>query len=222
MLAFAWLEECAPEAKKILVLRDPRDVVSSMLEVGRRQRRRQGRAFGFVRDTLAAVDYMNQCLKAGTALAETSANCLVIYYEDMVSDPLAVGNRMYRFIGVHEMDRLDLENEQFEAARNRESWIDWATPGTISGGVEKDRVGVAEQRLKRGDLDYICAKTIHHPLLTTTLFHAIAGVDSRRPLVHCSLPGIANQGACVRVVDRSSPTLDGIDSCVGQHFRVRL
>jgi hypothetical protein len=84
----------------------------------------------------------------------------------MVSDPLAIGNQMYRFIGVHELDRLDLENEQFKAVRNRESWIDWATPGTISGGVEKDRVGVAEQRLKRSDWDYICAKTIHHQLLT--------------------------------------------------------
>jgi hypothetical protein len=165
-LAFPWLEECAPEAKKILVVRDPRDVVSSMLEVGQRQRNRQGRALGFVRDTVAAVEYMNQCLKAGTALAERSANCLLIYYEDAVSDPLAVGNRMYRFIGVREMDQLDLENEHFEAARNRESWIDWSTPGTISGGVEKDRIGVAERRLKRGDLDYICAKTIDHPLLT--------------------------------------------------------
>jgi hypothetical protein len=166
VLAFPWLQECAPEAKKILVIRDPRDVVCSMLEVGQRQRRRQGRAFGFVRDTIAAVDYMNQCLKVGTALAETSANCLVIYYEDMVSDPLVAANRMYRFIGVYEIDRLDLENEQFEAARNRESWIDWSTPGAISGGVEKDRVGVAEKQLKRSDWDYICAKTINHPLLT--------------------------------------------------------
>jgi hypothetical protein len=166
VLAFPWLEEYAPEAKKILVIRDPRDVVCSMLEVGQRQRRRQGRASGFVRDTVAAVDYMNQCLKAGTAIAETSANCLVIYYEDTISDPLSVANRMYRFIGVHEIDRLDLENVQFKAAQDRESWIDWATPGTISGGVEKDRVGVAEQRLKRGDLDYICTKTIRHPLLT--------------------------------------------------------
>jgi hypothetical protein len=167
VLAFPWLDQCAPEAKKILVLRDPRDVVSSMLEVGGRQRSRKGRASGFVRDTIAAVDYMNQCLRAGTTFAETSANCLVIYYEDAVSDPLAIGNQMYRFIGVHETDRLDLEGEQFEAARNRDSWIDWYTSGTISGGVEKDRVGVAEQKLKRGDLDYVCAKTIRHPLLTT-------------------------------------------------------
>ena len=165
VLAFPWLEECAPEAKKILIIRDPRDVVCSMLEVGQRQRQRQGRAAGFVRDTVAAVDYMNQCLKAGTALAENSGNCLVVYYEDMISDPLSVANRMYRFVGVHEVDRLDLENEQFKAARDRESWIDWATPGTMSGGVEKDRVGVAEQKLKRSDLDYICAKTIRHPLL---------------------------------------------------------
>jgi Sulfotransferase family len=166
VLAFAWLEECAPEAKKILVLRDPRDVVSSMLEVGRRQRRRQGRASGFVRDTVAAVDYMNQCLREGTALAGTSANCLVIYYEDLVSDPLTVANGMYRFIGAHERDQLDLKNEQFETPRNQESWIDWSTPGTIEGEVKKDRVGVAEQVLRRGDLDYIYGNTIRHPLLT--------------------------------------------------------
>jgi len=166
VLAFGLLDECTPESKKILVLRDPRDVVCSMLEVGQRQRSRVGRASAFVRDTIAAVDCMNECLKAGTAVAETSINCLVIYYEDMVSNPLAVSNQMYRFIGVHEIERLDLENERFETARNRESWMDWATPGTISGGVEKDRVGIAQRRLKRGDLDYICLKTIRHPLLT--------------------------------------------------------
>jgi sulfotransferase family protein len=165
VLAFAWLEECAPETKKILVVRDPRDVVSSMLDVGQRQRHRHGRAEGFLRDTIAAVNYMNQCLKAGTAFMESSANCLLIYYEDMVSDPLAAANRMYRFIGVQELEQLDLENEHFKTARNQESWIDWATPGTISGGVEKDRVGVAEKRLKRGDSDYVCAKTIRHRLL---------------------------------------------------------
>jgi hypothetical protein len=166
VLAFAWLEEHAPEAKKILVVRDPRDVVSSMLEVGRRQERRMGRTSWFTRDTVAAVNYMNQCLKAGVSLAESGANCLMVYYEDIVSDPLALANQIYRFVGVHELDRLDLENENFEAARNHESWIDWSTCGTISGGVEKGRVGVAKQLLKRAEWDYVCFKTVKHPLLT--------------------------------------------------------
>lgn len=166
VLAFAWLDECVPEAKKILVIRDPRDVVNSMLEVGQRQRQRRGRADGFVRDTVAAVDYMNYCLKEGMAFAKTSSNCLVIYYEDMVSSPLNTANQMYRFIGVHELDQLHLEKEPFKAARNEESWADWATPGTISGGVNKDRVGIAAHRLKSSDLDYIYAKTIRNPLLT--------------------------------------------------------
>ena len=166
VFAFSWLQECAPEAKKILVVRDPRDVVSSMLEVGRRQRHRHGRASGFVRDTVAAVDYMNRCLEAGIKLAEASSNFLVVYYEEAVSDPVAVANRMYRFIGVHEIERLNLEGEQFETARNEESWVDWVTPGTLSGGVVRDRVGVAGRRLKRSDWDYICARTIQHPLVT--------------------------------------------------------
>jgi hypothetical protein len=217
VLAFAWLEECAPEAKKILVVRDPRDVVRSMLEVGRRQRGRQGRASGFVRDTLAAVDCMNQCLKAGAALAETSANCLVIYYEDMISGPLVVANRMYRFIGVQEVDRLDLENEQFEAARNRDSWIDWSTTGTICGGVERDRVGVAEQQLKRGDLDYICAKTIDHPLLTKRYsIPSSRWTAGARWCIARSLALRIKEGTpALRTLLRRA--VDGIALCVGQH-----
>ncbi len=163
VLAFGWLEECAPEARKILVIRDPRDVVSSMLEVGRRQRQRTGRASGFVRDTIAAVNYMNECLRVGTAFAETNPNCLVIHYEDVVADPLPVANRMYRFIGVQERDRLDLEAGNFEAPRGREK-SEWRTPETLSGEVKKDRVGVAEQRLKRSDWDFVSARTIRHPL----------------------------------------------------------
>ena len=148
VLAFTWLEECAPEAKKILVLRDPRDVVNSMLEVGRRQQRRRGGTTGFVRDTISAVDYMNQCLKAGTPVAESSPNGMVVYYEDLVSDPLIAANRMFRFIGVAEIDHLDLESDQFEAARNQDSWIDWSNPGTMSGGIEKGRVGVGRRLLE--------------------------------------------------------------------------
>jgi hypothetical protein len=165
VLAFAWLEEHVPEGKKILVVRDPRDVVSSMLEVGGRQRLRRGWALNYLRDPLAAVNYMNDHLKAGLALAETSANCLLIYYEDVISDPLVVANRMYRFIGVHELEQLNLGNEQFEGSRHRDSY-DWYPPGTMSGGVEKGRVGAAGERLNRSDLDFICAKTIYHPLLT--------------------------------------------------------
>lgn len=166
VLAFAWLEKCVPEAKKIMVVRDPRDVVSSMLEVGRRQRSRTGLALPYLRDPLGAVNYMNQHLKAGFASAETSANCLVIYYEDVVSDPLVVANQMYRFIGVREISQLDLENGRFEAPRAPEVLMDWYPPGVMTGTVEKNRVGVAAQRLKRSDLDFICAKTLRHPLLT--------------------------------------------------------
>jgi hypothetical protein len=163
VFVFPWLEECAPEAKKILVIRDPRDVVSSMLEVGRRQRRRTGQTAAFLRDTMAAVNYMNECLKAGAEFAETSPNCLVIHYEDVVADPLLVANRMYRFIGVQEIKRLDLDSGNFEAPRDRER-SEWRTAETLSGEVKKDRVGVAQQRLKRSDWDFVSVKTARHPL----------------------------------------------------------
>ena len=109
---------------------------------------------------------MNRCLAAGAALAETSANCLVIHYENVVSDPLGVANQMYRFIGVSEVEQLNLEAGQLEPPRNRESWTDWSTPGTTHGEVIKDRVRVAEKKLRRSDWDYTCARAMQHPLLT--------------------------------------------------------
>jgi hypothetical protein len=114
---------------------------------------------------MAAVNYMNECLRAGTAFAETSPNCLVIHYEAVVADPLLVANRMYRFIGVQEREWLDLENGNFETPSGREK-SEWRTPETLSGEVRKDRVGAAEQQLNRGDWDFVCAKTIRHPLVT--------------------------------------------------------
>lgn len=164
-LVFPWIENCAPEAKKILVLRDPRDVVSSMLEVGQRERELNGKATSFVRDPIAAVDYLNQCLKEGTSLAKESDNCLLVYYEDVVAEPLATANRMFRFIGVREIDRLNLESKNFDVPRDQERFSAWHTAKTKSGPVHKGRVGFARRRLKRGEWDYVCAKTIRHPYL---------------------------------------------------------
>jgi hypothetical protein len=167
VLAFDVLEELLPESRKIFVIRDPRDVVNSMLEVGDRQTRRVGYSVGFGCDIVSAVNYMNQCLLAGIALAERNeVNCMIVYYEDVVANPLEATNRMYKFIGVECLERIDLETARFEAARDKASWIDYVASGRFGGDIVKNRVGASLAHLTRSDLAYIAAKTVKHQLIT--------------------------------------------------------
>jgi hypothetical protein len=165
VLAFDILDRLAPEAKKIMVIRDPRDVIYSMLEVGWRERKRCGSTGGFVRDVTAAVSYLNKCLSSGAAAAGNSSNFMVVYYEDVIASPLAESNRLYAFLGLEPIDRLDFETVEFDAARDKASWTDWYAPDLKPQHVMSDRIGVAQTKLTGLELSYIAAKIISHPLI---------------------------------------------------------
>ena len=164
VLVFGLLEEIAPESKRILVIRDPRDVVNSMLEVGDRQRRRLGHTSGFVRDVFAAVKYMNRCLRAGCARAERSANCLVVYYEDIVANPLEEANRIYAFLGLEPLQELSLSDSDFESGAGK-YLVDFRAAEGVGIDVVKSRVGVSKSRRSKAELSYIVSHVVSHPLV---------------------------------------------------------
>jgi len=165
VLVFEVLEEIAPESKKILVLRDPRDVVNSMLEVGNRQRRRLGHTSGFVRDVFAAVKYVNRCLLAGCSFAERTKNCLVVYYEDLVANPLPEANRIYAFLGLDALPEIKLTESEFKTGKGK-YFADFCASNGSGAQVVKDRVGASRSRLSRPELTYIVTRVISHPLIT--------------------------------------------------------
>jgi hypothetical protein len=165
VLAFDLIEEIVPESKKILVIRDPRDVVSSMLEVGNRQRRRLGYTSGFVRDVCAAVNYMNRCLFAGCSFAERSKNCLVVYYEDLVANPLPEANRIYAFLGLEGLTEINLSASEFETGKGK-YFQDFCPSDDLGAEVVKSRVGAFRSRLSKSDLSYIGSEIVSHPLIS--------------------------------------------------------
>jgi Sulfotransferase family len=166
VLAFEILEEIAPESKQILVIRDPRDVVNSMIEVGNRQRRRLGHtSVGFVRDIFAAVRYANQCLLAGCSFAERSKNCLVVYYEDVVANPLQEANRVYAFLGLEELQEIKLSESDFETGKDK-YFQDFCPSGSGGAEVAKNQVGASRSQLSKSELSYIGSKIVSHPLIS--------------------------------------------------------
>jgi hypothetical protein len=100
-LVFGELLELFPKARCLFVLRDPRAIVASMLEVGRR-----GRAMGlsprpYTRSLQAATEHVETCFRAGFA-AEAAApdRVLVVEYGALVTDPAAETRRVCGFLGL--------------------------------------------------------------------------------------------------------------------------
>jgi hypothetical protein len=190
VLAFELLDEIVPESRKILVIRDPRDVVNSILEVGNRQRRRLGHTSGFVRDIFAAVAYVNRCLRAGCLFAEQSTNCLVVYYEDLVAHPLQEANRIYTFLGVEALQEIKLSASEFDIGKGK-YFPDFCPSDSVGAEVVNNRVGVSRSRLANSEMSYIAARIIPHPLINQK-YNLMLDISRSRPY-WCMIKTIAQR-----------------------------
>jgi protein-tyrosine sulfotransferase len=100
-LVFEPLMELFPRARCVFVLRDPRAIVASMLEVGRR-----GRAMGlsprpYTRSLRAAVAHVEACFHAGFAAEKAAPDrVLAVEYAALVTDPATETRRICAFLGL--------------------------------------------------------------------------------------------------------------------------
>src|SRR5207248_2249050 len=96
--AFPELLECLPNARYIFVVRNPRSIVASMLEVGRNYRKGLKGPPAFTRTTRSAVEYINLLWENGNAALLKSKNVLVVYYEDIINNPKKAIGAMTDFL----------------------------------------------------------------------------------------------------------------------------
>jgi hypothetical protein len=101
VLAFPELVGLFPEAHFVHVVRDPRAVIASMLQVGKRAKRVHWPTQDFTHSVLAAVSYIRQCLEAGlTASRMAPERVATVWYEKLVTDPEAETKRLCSFFGI--------------------------------------------------------------------------------------------------------------------------
>lgn len=99
VLVFKELAELLPDSKLILVVRDPRAIVASMQEVGRRARKKGLVVQDFTRSTPAAIKYIKRCMGAGfKALQQAPERVMVIVYEELVRDPELIARKICDFL----------------------------------------------------------------------------------------------------------------------------
>lgn len=99
VLAFGGLAELWPRARLVHVVRDPRAIISSMLEVGARAARLGYGVQKFTRDTQAAINHVQSCFEAGfEAARRTPDRVLTIVYEALVHNPESGTQRLCEFL----------------------------------------------------------------------------------------------------------------------------
>jgi protein-tyrosine sulfotransferase len=101
VLAFLGLAELWPRARFIHVVRDPRAIVSSMLEVGARAARQGFELQAFTRDIDAAISYVQKCFDAGFEAARREPKrVLTLVYEALVQEPERETRKLCAFLGI--------------------------------------------------------------------------------------------------------------------------
>lgn len=128
VLAFESLLELFPAARLIVVVRDPRGVVNSMLQVGRRAQAKD-RAVGPVyRSVGAAARFVRNGLAAGAAAARREpARVLTVRYEDVVAEPEAQTRRLCEFLKLDWAEQMltpEQQDHANEAAITNGVWYD--------------------------------------------------------------------------------------------------
>lgn len=100
-LVFRELLELFPAARCIFVLRDPRAVIASMLDVGTRAAAQRQLTQPWTRSLPAAVTYVQRYFRAASAAAaEAPGRVLALRYEALVTEPEAETRAICDFLGL--------------------------------------------------------------------------------------------------------------------------
>ena len=163
-LAFPELEKILPDARHVMMLRDPRDIVNSMQAVREKFIAKGERPPRFVRSVAASVQEINRFYDAGLTAAERSDKILLVYYEDLVSNPSQEVRKVCDHVGLpYEPEMLNIEQKTFALpASGGENWYsqaDLQQPIGAAGVVTK------KKSLSRMDLSLVERFMIQKPAL---------------------------------------------------------
>ena len=101
VLVFPQLIELFPKARFIFVVRDPRAVVSSLLEVGARARTKGRKPPFFTKNLAAAVAYTWDCIEKGFKAVEAAPERVyMVVYERLVREPQEVTKALCDFLQI--------------------------------------------------------------------------------------------------------------------------
>ncbi|RME36030.1 MAG: sulfotransferase, partial [Deltaproteobacteria bacterium] len=113
VLIFEDLIQLLPGCRCIFMLRDPRAIAASLMEVGEKHQKIGFRPLPFTTSLLKAIDKTKECFESGfRAVRQYPERVLVVRYEDFVSDPEKECRRICAFLDLPwREEMLDFESK---------------------------------------------------------------------------------------------------------------
>jgi hypothetical protein len=110
-------------------VRDPRAIIASLLQVGKRGEERGWKTQDYTYNIFAAVEYVHQCLKTGFASSEIAPQRVIeVVYERVVANPEYETKRICEFLKVEWSSRMlhpgKLKHPGERAITNDNVWYD--------------------------------------------------------------------------------------------------
>lgn len=127
---FSELMELFPKARFIHVVRDPRAIVASMLQVGKRAKKVKGLNIQkFTYSTSAAINYIKKCFENGFEAAQKAPDrIMTVMYGKLVTDPVFETKRICKFLDLEwSSEMISPQNKKHLAQKpttRSEVWYD--------------------------------------------------------------------------------------------------
>ncbi|WP_459947609.1 sulfotransferase family protein [Desulfocastanea catecholica] len=101
VLVLSELMELFPEAYFIQVVRDPRAIVSSLQQVGKRAKEKKVHQPNFTLNVSSSISFVKQCFDAGFSVARKGdSKILTIVYENLIKNPEQETKKICKYLGL--------------------------------------------------------------------------------------------------------------------------
>ena len=154
---FSELAEMLPDSHLVFVLRDPRAVVASMLQVGERYRKEGKQGPFFTRNVRGAVEYINFCWAAGSEVIQRHGSVHVVYYEDVVTRSEETVSKLVAGLGLSfESSMVEMNAYDMPEFKIGEEY--WYSKEKLLAPISSDSVDSWRRQLSGYQNYYICKR----------------------------------------------------------------
>lgn len=163
-LALEELAQLFPQAKLIYVVRDPRDVVNSMLSVSESMAAGRKRPPRYLRSASAAIETINSYHEKGLQAQRKQDQIMLLHYEDLVGEPERTAQKICAHVGLtFDPAMLNIENSDFSAPDNSTNWF--YAKDSLNAPISKQGVIAAKRRLHQRQIRLVESYVLNDPSL---------------------------------------------------------
>lgn len=101
VLVFSELAELFPAAKFLHIVRDPRAIAASLMQVAERARKKNQTPATYAEDITAAINFIRQCIESGfNAEEKYNGRVMTVVYEELVKAPDDLTKNICQFLNI--------------------------------------------------------------------------------------------------------------------------